>query len=96
MVRSSSYMTDRAIPFHETEGDYRTEKFIEEGSAASPLYRLQKSLPRLPVPSLEETFARYLLSAQPLATAAEYQQTVGAAREFLRFGGLVSDKSAGA
>lgn len=78
----------RASPFHETDGDYRTEKFMEGGSSG-PLYSLQGSLPRLPVPTLEETFARYLASIQPLAKQHEYQTSVAAAREFLRPGGLV-------
>lgn len=78
----------RTSPFHETDGDYRTEKFMEGGLSA-PLYSLQHSLPRLPVPTLEETFARYLASIQPVAKQHEYEATVAAAREFLRPGGLV-------
>lgn len=77
-------------PFHEADGDYRTEKFMEGGARVLPLYSLQESLPRLPVPTLEETFAKYLLSVQPLATRNEYQRTVAAVRKFLRQGGLVS------
>lgn len=79
---------ERASPFHETDGDYRTEKFMEGGSSA-PLYSLQGSLPRLPVPTLEETLARYLASIQPVAKQHEYQTSVAATREFLRPGGLV-------
>lgn len=81
---------ERASPFHETDGDYRTEKFMEGGSSALPLYRLQNSLPRLPVPTLEETFTRYLRSIRPVASRQEYETTVAAAREFLRAGGLVN------
>ncbi|CBN79817.1 Carnitine/choline O-acyltransferase [Ectocarpus siliculosus] len=78
----------RASPFHETDGDYRTEKFMEGGSSVLPLYSLQDSLPRLPLPTLEETFARYLVSIEPLADQEEYKATAAAAREFLRPGGL--------
>lgn len=81
-----------ASPFHEADGDYRTEKFMEGGTHALPLYSHQKSLPRLPVPTLEETFARYLLSVQPLTTGDEFQRTVAAVRSFLRPGGLVSEQ----
>lgn len=79
----------RASPFHETDGDYRTEKFMEGGSSVLPLYSLQDSLPQLPLPTLEETFARYLVSIEPLADQEEYKATAAAAREFLRPGGLV-------
>lgn len=61
-----------------------------EGGSSGPLYSLQDSLPRLPVPTLEETFARYLKSIEPLAKQHEYQTSVAAAREFLLPGGLVS------
>lgn len=80
----------RASPFHEADGDYRTEKFMEGGSSALPLYSLQGSLPRLPVPTLEETFARYLESIRPLADQEGYETSAAAARDFLRPGGLVS------
>lgn len=79
-------------PFHETDGDYRTEKFMERAGgkgATLPLYCLQDALPRLPVPSLEETFARYLVSVEAVASPEEYQRTVAAAGEFLGPGGLV-------
>lgn len=88
MVRSSSYLAGRPSPFHETYGDYRTERFMERGPT---LYQHQNVLPRLPVPSLEETFARYIQTVQPLTTEAEYQRTIAAAREFLQPGGLVSN-----
>lgn len=88
MVRSSSYLAERPSPFHEAYGDYRTERFMERGPT---LYQYQNILPRLPVPSLEETFARYMQTIQPLAAEAEYQRTTAAAREFLQPGGLVSD-----
>lgn len=83
-------MVGHTSPFHEADGDYRTEKFMEGvGSSALPLYKLQSSLPKLPVPTLEETFARYLVSVQPLIEDHEYKATLAAAREFLRSGGLV-------
>lgn len=76
--------------FHESDGDYLKEAFMESGSPPPPLYRLQSSLPRLPVPTLDETFARYLLSTQPLATPEEYERTARAVLELLKPGGLVS------
>lgn len=80
----------RASPFHVTYGDYRTEDFIE-AAPTPPLYQLQNSLPRLPVPTLQETFKRYLASVEPLAESPEeYESHVASARDFLRPGGLVS------
>lgn len=85
----AEFKMGRTSPFHESDGDYRREGFMERGSPPPPLYRLQDSLPRLPVPTLDETFARYLLSIQPLAAPDEYERTVRAVRELLRPGGLV-------
>lgn len=85
----------RASPFHEAHGDYRTEIFIE-GPPTPPLYQLQNSLPRLPVPTLEETFARYLASVAAVAKSPEeYERSVAAARVFLQRGGLVRKSSEG-
>ncbi|CAN0531654.1 unnamed protein product, partial [Scytosiphon promiscuus] len=61
---------------------------MEGGSSALPLYSLQGSLPRLPVPTLEETLARYLESIRPLAGQEGYEASAAAARDFLRPGGL--------
>lgn len=74
--------------YHEAFGDYRTESFVER-PVAKPLYNVQGSLPRLPIPTLEETFVRYLASAKPVASPEEYKRTVAAAQEFLQPGGLV-------
>jgi hypothetical protein len=56
------------IPMIESNGDYRDEAFLErEDEIAGPLYRNQASLPRLPVPTLEDTIERFLPTALPLA-----------------------------
>ncbi|KAJ3027223.1 UNVERIFIED_CONTAM: Carnitine O-acetyltransferase mitochondrial [Siphonaria sp. JEL0065] len=51
------------------------------------LYRFQKDLPKLPVPSLAETAATYLKTVRPLVEDAEYEATVKAVEEFLLPGG---------
>ncbi|KAJ3248215.1 Carnitine O-acetyltransferase mitochondrial [Chytriomyces hyalinus] len=51
------------------------------------LYRAQASLPRLPIPTLEETCATYLKSVRPLVNDADYEKTVRAVEEFKRPGG---------
>ncbi|KAJ3195931.1 hypothetical protein HK101_010610 [Irineochytrium annulatum] len=51
-------------------------------------FSLQPTLPRLPIPPLEETLARYLKSIQPIATAQDYERNVAFVRDFLKPGGL--------
>lgn len=53
-----------------------------------PLYQFQAKLPRLPVPPLEETCAKYLKSVRPLVSDEEYAVTASNVREFIRPGGL--------
>lgn len=51
------------------------------------MLRFEDSLPRLPVPSLEETGRRYLKSVHPLLSPAEYERTSKAVEAFIRPGG---------
>jgi len=51
--------------------------------SATPMLRYQASIPKLPVPSLESTCAKYLESVHPLVTPAEYSKTQTAVSEFL-------------
>lgn len=51
------------------------------------MLRFEDSLPRLPVPSLEETGRRYLKSVHPLVSETEYQRTKQAVEAFIRPGG---------
>ena len=62
MSHYANYMT-------ESHGDYREETFLEPHD--TPLYRYQQQLPRLPVPTLEETIERFLPTALPLAENEE-------------------------
>jgi len=54
------------------------------------MLRFEESLPRLPVPTLEETAVRYLKSVHPLLTAAELESTTKAVQEFIKPGGIGS------
>lgn len=72
--------------FRECVGDYRNESDLEV--ATQPLYRFQQSLPRLPVPKLEETVALYLETIKPLTTPQEFAESQRLAREFLQPGSL--------
>ncbi|TYZ60167.1 hypothetical protein PybrP1_006498 [[Pythium] brassicae (nom. inval.)] len=72
--------------FRECLGDYRDESDLEP--AEQPLYRFQRSLPRLPVPPLEDTVALYLETLRPLSEPAALARSRQLAAEFLAPGGL--------
>ncbi|KAF4446466.1 carnitine O-acetyltransferase [Fusarium austroafricanum] len=61
-----------------------------ENNSKGPMLRWQDSLPRLPVPTLEETAKRYLKSLHPLLSASEYEASKKAVEEFVRPGGVGS------
>ena len=52
------------------------------------MLRFQDSLPRLPVPTLEETAARYVKSLHPLLSPAELDASKKAVEEFVKPGGV--------
>lgn len=54
------------------------------------MLRFEESLPKLPVPTLEETAARYLKSVHPLLTTSEFQSTTEAVKDFVKPGGIGS------
>jgi carnitine O-acetyltransferase len=49
---------------------------------------LQHTLPKLPVPTLEETIAKYLKTIEPLTTPEELERSKDLAKDFLKPGGL--------
>ncbi|KAF3895427.1 Carnitine O-acetyltransferase mitochondrial [Trichophyton interdigitale] len=51
------------------------------------MLRFEDSLPKLPVPTLEETGRRYLKSVHPLLSAEEYKTTEKAVSDFIKPGG---------
>lgn len=52
------------------------------------MLRFQDSLPKLPVPTLEETSKRYLKSLQPLLSDAEFAKSKAAVADFVKPGGV--------
>lgn len=52
--------------------------------SSPPTYSLQYTLPRLPVPSLEETCALYLKSLIPLQTKEEHENSRATVQDFLK------------
>ncbi|KAI1184909.1 acyltransferase ChoActase/COT/CPT [Nemania serpens] len=61
--------------------------YLKDESKAAML-RFQDSLPRLPVPTLEETAKRYLKSIHPLLSSSEYIASEAAVRDFIKPGGI--------
>ncbi|KAK8042559.1 putative carnitine O-acetyltransferase precursor [Apiospora phragmitis] len=59
-----------------------------EDKSKGPMLRFQDSLPRLPVPTLEETSARYLKSLNPLLSSDELASSKKAVEEFVKPGGV--------
>lgn len=51
--------------------------------SSPPTFSLQHTLPRLPVPSLEESCALYLKSLIPLQTKEEHEKTKAIVADFL-------------
>ena len=63
-------------------------KGYREDRSKGMLLRFEDSLPRLPVPTLEETAKRYLKSVHPLLTQDEYKKTEHAVQDLLKDGGM--------
>ncbi|KAF2684042.1 acyltransferase ChoActase/COT/CPT [Lentithecium fluviatile CBS 122367] len=59
----------------------------KEDHSKGAMLRFEDSLPRLPVPTLEETAKRYLKSVHPLLSKTEYEATTKAVNEFVAPGG---------
>ena len=55
----------------------------QENASKGPMLRFEDSLPRLPVPSLEETSQRYLRSVRALLDERQYARTKRAVDEFI-------------
>jgi carnitine O-acetyltransferase len=63
-------------------------KFMQRLYSQGILFKHQKTLPKLVVPNLEETCARYLETVKPLASDVEFENTSKAVAEFLKPGSL--------
>ncbi|KAL5594176.1 hypothetical protein BROUX41_001221 [Berkeleyomyces rouxiae] len=59
-----------------------------EDKSKGPMLRFQDSLPRLPVPALSDTAARYVQSLKPLLTPAEFEKSKAAVADFVKPGGV--------
>ena len=63
----------------------REERYIQYSKV--PTLHFQPSLPRLPIPKLQETCQRYLAALHPLVTPEQHQHTKTIVEEFGREGG---------
>ena len=73
-VQTMSTMAAKPWPMKmvESHGDYRDEAWLEElDHTKNTTYQNQSSLPKLPIPSIEETLERFLPTALPLAESRE-------------------------
>lgn len=59
-----------------------------EDASKGPMLRFEDSLPRLPVPSLEETSKRYLKSVKPILNDSEFTATRKAVEAFTKTGSI--------
>jgi carnitine O-acetyltransferase len=60
----------------------------KEDPSKGPMLRYEDSLPKLPVPKLEETAARYLKTVRPLLSQSELESTTKAVHEFIQPGAI--------
>lgn len=60
----------------------------KEDSTKGAMLRFEDSLPKLPVPTLEETSKRYLRSVRPLLSKDEFEKTSKAVESFVASGSL--------
>ena len=78
-------------PFIDSHGDYQQEASSLFEPPDTPLYRHQRDLPRLPVPTLEETIDCFLPTALPLAETKEEAETLQrACHDFLTEGKAIA------
>ena len=59
----------------------------KEDLSKGRMLRFEDSLPRLPIPTLEETGRRYLKSVHPLLSPSEFERTTKAVEVFVKPGG---------
>ncbi|KAH8585575.1 acyltransferase ChoActase/COT/CPT [Bisporella sp. PMI_857] len=62
----------------------------KEDNSKGPMLRFEESLPKLPVPTLEETASRYLKTLRPLLSETELEKSTKAVQEFIKPGGIGS------
>ncbi|RMZ85242.1 hypothetical protein DV738_g338, partial [Chaetothyriales sp. CBS 135597] len=77
-----------SIRSNATAAEFRDKEEYHEDKSKGAMLRFEDSLPRLPVPSLEETSRKYLKSLHPLLSKEEYAASEKAVAEFTKEGGI--------
>lgn len=78
MLQVKAFRFGNAIRWKSTSAD--AYQYLKKSPV--PMLHFQKSLPRLPIPKLEDTFNRYLAAQRPLLTDAAYNQTENIVKDF--------------
>lgn len=82
-IQSKSTFPKWPFAVMESRGNYKDDAEILEPVIGGPLYSAQSSLPRLPVPDLQETVSTFLPTALPLAeTEQEARDLMNKCRVF--------------
>ena len=76
------------LEVHNNSDANRDDQGYREDNSKGPMLRFEDSLPRLPVPTLEETSKRYLKSVHPLLNRSEYESTKKVVEAFVKSGGI--------
>ncbi|KAI1365643.1 acyltransferase ChoActase/COT/CPT [Xylaria arbuscula] len=84
--RTAAAKTPLMAPASKRSNSSLPQGYVEDKSKG-PMLRFQESLPRLPVPTLEETAARYVKSIHPLLSPVEFAASKKAVDEFIKPGG---------
>lgn len=87
MSRSMVASTSKMIRMNSTAAHQ-----YKEDPSKGPMLRFQDSLPKLPVPSLEETAVKYLKSVKAVATPEQFAKTEAAVKEFVKKDGIQLQK----
>ncbi|KAF8989206.1 hypothetical protein BDZ89DRAFT_974789, partial [Hymenopellis radicata] len=65
----------------------------KDGALEQRTFKFQETLPKLPIPPLEDTCERYLKALEALQDEAEHARTKAAVEDFLKNDGpLIQDK----
>ncbi|KAI9683406.1 MAG: Carnitine O-acetyltransferase mitochondrial [Trizodia sp. TS-e1964] len=84
---SSSKILRRMAPIAVRSSSSSLPSGYVEDTSKGPMLRFQESLPKLPIPSLQETGERYLKTLHPLLSTPELQNSKKAVADFLKPGG---------
>lgn len=87
LTHGSKYVLMRCMSTKSINNDYQ---YLQRSKV--PTLHFQKSLPRLPIPKLNDTCAKYLAAQKPLLSPEEFEQTKHNVKRFNYSEGLVLQK----